>query len=72
MAGAGLSGGRSYGETDEVGLRAAVDKVHVNQFHATLLHLMGLDHHELTYSQNGLDQRLTGPAEVDLVEGLLT
>lgn len=71
LAGAGISGGRSYGETDPIGLRAEVDKVHVNQFHATLLHLLGLDHRELTYSHNGLDERLTGPAEVDIVEGLL-
>lgn len=71
ICGAGTTGGRTYGETDEVGLRAAEDRVHVNQFHATLLHLMGLDHRSLAYFHNGLDQRLTGPAEVDLVEGLL-
>ena len=72
IAGAGVTGGRAYGATDEIGLRAAEDRVHVNEFHATLLHLMGLDHRDLTYYHNGLDERLTGPAEVDLVEGLLT
>lgn len=71
IAGAGIQGGRAYGSTDEVGLRAAEDKVHVNEFHATLLYLMGLDHRDLTYFHNGLDERLTGPSEVDVVEGLL-
>ena len=71
IAGAGISGGRAYGATDPIGLRAAEDKVHVNEFQATLLHLMGLDHRHLTYSHNGLDERLTGPQEVDVVEGLL-
>ncbi|TWU08403.1 DUF1501 domain-containing protein [Stieleria varia] len=72
IAGAGVSGGRAYGATDEVGLRAVEDTVHVNEFHATLLHLMGLDHRDLTYYHNGLDERLTGPSEIDVVEGLLT
>ena len=72
LAGAGIRGGRTYGETDPIGLRAAKDKVHINQFHATLLRIMGLDHHTLTYEHNGLEERLTGPAEVDVVEELLT
>lgn len=72
LAGAGITGGRTYGATDAIGLRAVEQKVHVNQFHATLLHLMGLDHETLTYYHNGLDERLTGPAEVEIVKGLLT
>lgn len=72
IAGAGIRGGRAYGATDEIGLRAAEDKVHVNEFHATLLHLMGIDHRDLTYLHNGLDERLTGPSEIDVVEGLLS
>jgi uncharacterized protein (DUF1501 family) len=72
IAGAGTRGGRAYGATDAIGLRAESDRVHVNQFHATLLHLMGLDHRQLTFSKNGLDERLTGPAEVDIVEDLVT
>ena len=60
------------GETDPIGLRAAKDRVHINQFHATLLHLMGLDHRRLTYEHHGLEERLTGPTEVDIVEGLLS
>jgi uncharacterized protein (DUF1501 family) len=72
IAGAGIRGGRAHGATDEIGLRAAEDRVHVNRFHATLLHLMGLDHRDLTYLHNGLDERLTGPQEVDVVEELLS
>ena len=71
IAGAGVSGGRSYGATDAIGLRAEQDKVHVNQFHATLMHLMGMDHRKLTFEHNGLEERLTGPSEVSVVEGLL-
>ncbi len=71
IAGAGIRGGRAYGATDEIGLRAAENKVHVNEFHASLLHLMGLDHRRLTYYHNGLDERLTGPSEVNVVQGLL-
>lgn len=71
IAGAGVSGGRSYGATDAIGLRAEQDKVHVNQFHATLMHLMGMDHRKLTFEHNGLEERLTGPSEVSVVKGLL-
>lgn len=71
IAGASVTGGRAYGATDDIGLRAETDRVHVNEFHATLLHLLGMDHRKLVYSHNGLDERLTGPAEVNVVEGLL-
>jgi uncharacterized protein (DUF1501 family) len=71
IAGAGVTGGRSYGETDPIGLRAEKDRVHVNEFHATLMHLMGMDHRKLTFDHNGLEERLTGPSEVNIVEGLL-
>jgi len=59
MAGGGIQGGTSYGETDEVGLRAAVDPVSVHDLHATMLHLLGIDHTRLTYSHNGRKFRLT-------------
>ena len=62
MAGGGIQGGVSYGESDEIGHRAAVDKVHVNDLHATILHLLGLDHEALTYFHNGRDFRLTDVA----------
>ena len=50
MAGGGVKGGVSHGETDEIGYKAAVDRVHVNDLHATILHLLGLDHEQLTYT----------------------
>ena len=62
LAGGGVKGGIAYGETDEVGLRAAVNKVHVHDLHATILHLLGFDHERLTYPHNGRDERLTDVA----------
>jgi hypothetical protein len=62
FAGAGVKGGFAYGATDPVGLRAAENKVHVHDLHATILHLLGLDHERLTYSHNGRDERLTDVA----------
>ena len=50
MAGGGVKGGVSYGETDEIGYKAAVDRVNINDLHATILHLLGIDHERLTYS----------------------
>ena len=71
LAGAGITGGRTHGATDDIGLRASEDTVSINDFHATLLHLMGIDHNALTFFHNGLDQRLTGPDEAHVVKGLL-
>ncbi|WP_146429349.1 DUF1501 domain-containing protein [Blastopirellula retiformator] len=62
MAGGGVKGGVSYGESDEVGYKAMVDKVHVNDLHATILHLLGMDHEKLTYKYNGRRFRLTDVA----------
>lgn len=59
FAGAGVRKGFSYGESDEFGFKAAVDKTTVYDFNATILHLMGLDHERLTYYHNGLERRLT-------------
>ena len=59
LAGAGVKGGLAYGETDEFGYEAVVDKVHMHDLHATLLHLLGLDHERLTYRHAGRDFRLT-------------
>ena len=59
LAGAGVKPGIVHGETDEHGLRAVVDPVHVHDFHATILHLMGFDHQRLTYRHAGRDYRLT-------------
>ncbi|SFH57076.1 DUF1501 domain-containing protein [Planctomicrobium piriforme] len=59
MAGGGIKSGCTYGSTDEFGWHAAQDKVHVHDLHATVLHLMGLDHTRLTYRYAGRDYRLT-------------
>lgn len=59
LAGAGIRGGMTYGETDEFGFRAVQDKVHVHDLHATVLHQLGLDHERLTFRYAGRDYRLT-------------
>lgn len=59
MAGGGVKGGFSYGETDEFGYYAARDKVHVHDLHATILHLLGIDHERLAYHYGGRNFRLT-------------
>jgi hypothetical protein len=59
MAGGGTKGGVHHGETDELGHKAVVDRVSVNDLHATILHLLGLDHTRLTFPHNGRDERLT-------------
>ena len=59
LAGGGVKGGTTYGATDEFGFRAVQDKVHVHDLHATILHLMGLDHEKLTFRHAGRDYRLT-------------
>src|SRR5438270_5097184 len=60
LAGAGVKGGQTIGATDELGFNAVEDRCHVADLHATILHLLGLDHTRLTYFYQGLDQRLTG------------
>ena len=62
MAGGGVKGGIRYGASDEFGIAAAVDKMHIHDLHATVLHLLGLDHTKLTYRYAGRDFRLTGVA----------
>src|SRR5262249_43440981 len=59
MAGGGVRGGMAYGATDEFGFRAVENRVHIHDLHATLLHLMGIDHERLTYRYAGRDFRLT-------------
>ena len=70
MAGGGVKGGTVYGASDDYGIRVASDEVHVHDFHATILHLMGLDHERLTYRHNGRDYRLTDVAG-NVVKGVL-
>ncbi len=62
LAGAGVKPGITWGESDEYGIEVAKDVVHVHDFHATILHLMGLDHERLTYRHTGRDYRLTDVA----------
>jgi hypothetical protein len=62
MAGGGVKGGTLHGATDEIGHKAAEDRVSVHDLHATILHLMGMDHKKLTYRYNGRDFRLTDVA----------
>jgi hypothetical protein len=59
LAGAGVRGGMAYGKTNEFGSQVAEDPCHVHDFHATILHLLGLDHTQLTYRYGGRDFRLT-------------
>jgi len=59
LAGGGVRGGLAYGETDEFGMNATVNPVHVHDLHATILHLLGIDHERLTYRYAGRDFRLT-------------
>jgi hypothetical protein len=70
LAGGGVRAGHSHGETDDYGYYAAVDKVHVHDLHATVLHLLGLDHERLTYRHAGRDFRLTDVAG-HVVKGVL-
>jgi uncharacterized protein (DUF1501 family) len=71
MAGAGIEGGRSYGETDELGYNAAENIVHVRDLHATMLHLLGIDHMRLSVPFQGLDVRLTGVEPAKAINGVM-
>ncbi len=71
LAGAGVKGGLVHGATDEIGLRAEDKPVHVRDFHATILHLMGFDHERLTFTHGGLDHRLTGVEHARVVREIL-
>jgi hypothetical protein len=70
MAGGGVKGGLMHGETDEFGYFAVKDKVHMHDLHATMLHLLGLDHLKLTYRYAGRDFRLTD-VYGEVVRGIL-
>jgi hypothetical protein len=70
LAGAGVKGGQAYGTTDEIGATVAENRVHVHDFHATILHLLGIDHTKLTYRHGGRDYRLTD-VHGEVVQALL-
>jgi len=71
MAGGGSKGGAIYGETDDFSYNIVKDPLHIRDFHATVLHLLGFDHQRFTYKHQGLDQRLTGVEAAHIVEDLL-
>ncbi len=71
LAGAGIKPGTSYGTTDELGYNAAENPVHVRDLHATMLHLLGIDHARFSVKHQGLDQRLTGVERAEVVRGVL-
>ncbi|MDA7662860.1 DUF1501 domain-containing protein [Pirellulaceae bacterium] len=71
MAGGGVSGGLTYGNTDEFGYHVAENVVHVRDLHATILHLMGIDHHRFKFKFKGLDLGLTGVEQSNVVKKLL-
>ena len=70
MAGGGVKGGLRYGATDEFGYEAVDNKMHIHDWHATILHLLGLDHEQLTFPYAGRDMRLTdvkGNVHLDII-----
>ncbi|HJZ93051.1 MAG TPA: DUF1501 domain-containing protein [Gemmataceae bacterium] len=71
LAGGGIKPGISYGETDELGYNAVENKVHVRDLHATLLHLLGIDHGKFTFKYQGLDMKLTGVEPAKPIQGVL-
>jgi uncharacterized protein (DUF1501 family) len=71
MAGGGVRGGISYGETDEIGFGVAVNPVTVRDFHATVLRLLGLDHQRLSFPYQGLDQKLVGVKPCRVIDEIL-
>lgn len=71
MAGGGVQPGIQFGETCEFGYNVVADPVHVRDFHATLLHLLGIDHHRMTVKFQGLDARLTGVEAARVVREIL-
>jgi hypothetical protein len=71
LAGGGVRGGITLGESDELGFNVVKNRVHVRDLHATLLHLLGLDHQRLTFKFQGLDAKLTGVEQAHLVREIL-
>jgi uncharacterized protein (DUF1501 family) len=72
LAGGGIKPGTVYGETDEMSYNVVRDPVHVRDLHATILHLMGIDHERLAFKFQGLDQKLTGVVPAEVVKGILS
>jgi hypothetical protein len=71
MAGGGIKGGHIHGETDDFSYNIVKDPVHLRDWHATILHLLGFDHERLAVRHQGLDQRLTGVEPAHVIQELL-
>jgi arylsulfatase A-like enzyme len=71
MAGGGSRPGTIHGETDDFSYNIVKDPVHIHDFHATVLHLLGFDHARFTFRFQGLDQRLTGVEPAHVIPGLI-
>jgi uncharacterized protein (DUF1501 family) len=71
MAGGGVKGGMTYGSTNDLGNEVAENPTEVRDLHATMMHLLGIDHERLTYRFQGFDQRLTGVEEAHIIEDIL-
>ncbi len=71
MAGGGIKPGQSYGATDDLGYHAVDDVVHVRDMHATMLHQLGINHHNFTHKFQGLDMKLTGVEPARVIEPII-
>jgi hypothetical protein len=71
LAGGGIKGGLTYGATDDLGYHAVENPVHVRDLHATMLHLLGVDHERFAVKHQGLDVRLTGVEKARVVTDIL-
>ena len=72
MAGGGSRPGQIHGETDDFSYNIVKDPVHIRDFHATVLRLLGIDHQRFTYRHQGLDQRLTGVEKAEVIKALIS
>jgi hypothetical protein len=72
LAGGGIQPGSAYGQTDELGYHATINPVHIRDLHATMLHLLGIDHARFTYKYQGLDMKLTGVEPARVVQEILS
>ena len=72
LAGGGIKGGTVVGETDDFSYNVVKDPVHVRDFHATVLAALGIDHERFTYRAQGLDFKLTGVEQAQLVKAILS
>jgi hypothetical protein len=71
FAGAGIKGGTQYGATDELGFAAVENRVSVQDWHATILHLLGMDHQRLIFDRVGLEEKLTHVFDAQVIDGIL-